>query len=287
MKRISIPLFYTIIFSLIIKILPVISSDAIFTDETGSFVRIRWQPESIVSLAPNITEILFAIGAGSKVVGVTDYCNFPDEVKSKKRIGGFTNPSIESIINLKPDVVFATKDGNPRGAVERLRKLNVPVYVIDARDLEGITRAIIKIGEVTGNINEANILTNKIRKKLYDILNRTKKRKRVVFLYGIEPLIAAGGKTLADDLIRFSGGINIFSDATSYLRVNKEKILSRKPDIVILSEMGEGSLSAIKKLSSDFGKKIFTINGDIVNRPGPRVIEGLEELYRIINTEDK
>lgn len=263
--------------------------EKLFIDEIGYEVKIKGVPQRVVSLAPSITEILFAIWAGDKIVGVTDYCNYPVEAKQKESIGGFVNPSIEKIISLKPDLVFATKDGNDPQVVERLRKFGIPVYVTNPRDFGSIVNSILKISDLIGKATEGKALYEELKKKKEIILEkvRAKKPRRVLFLYGVDPMVSAGPGTFADNLIGLAGGINVLADSpVAYPKINLEEAIARKPDVIIVSEM-DGDDSDLKRLINAFGRKVYRINGDLVNRPGPRIIEGLEELYKIIHGSEE
>ncbi len=260
------------------------SAGSIFIDEIGEEVRIEGVPHRIVSLAPSITEIIFAIGAGNKLVGVTDFCDYPEEARRKERIGGFINPNIEKILSLKPDLVFATKDGNDPSVVRRLKKMGIPVYVANQRNFTGLLNSILKISELLELAEEGRRVVDGIKAKEDGIKHKVKTKKRVLFLYGTEPMIAAGPATLADNLLRIAGGINVLADSPiSYPKVNLESAISKKPDVIIVTTMGRGEAQDLKRLKEVFGNKVKEINGDIVNRPGPRIVDGLEELYRIIH----
>ncbi|HEY4716796.1 MAG TPA: cobalamin-binding protein [bacterium] len=259
-------------------------ADKVFIDEIGGEVRVDGIPGSIVSLAPSITEILFALGAGERIVGITDFCDYPDEAKKKEKIGGFTNPNIEKILSLMPDLVIGTKDGNDPATVKRIKNLGIPVYIADARDFEGIKKSILNIARVVNRLEEGIEIVNDMDRRLKNITaDKKRSGRKVLFLYGVNPLIASGKNTFADNLISLAGGVNIFSDAaTPYPKLNIEEILKRDPDIVVISEMRKNP-GGTKRLAGLLKKKVYRINGDIVNRPGPRIIEGLEKLNRIIN----
>lgn len=270
----------------ILLLVKTLSAEQVFIDEIGENVRLEGVPARIVSLAPSITETLFAIGAGEMVVGVTDFCDYPEETKRKERVGGFINPSIEKILFLKPDLVFATRDGNDQMVVNRLKRSGIPVYVADQRDFNGVLESIRKISLILGVDKAGMEITNELERRKKDIENKVKHKRRVLFLYSTEPLIASGPKTLANDLIKIAGGINIFEDSrVSYPRVNLETAITRKPDVVIVTTMADENNRNLTKLEKFFRSRVRRINGDIVNRPGPRIIEGLEELYRIIHEE--
>lgn len=270
----------------ILLLVKTLSAEQVFIDEIGDSVRLEGVPARIVSLAPSITETIFAIGAGERVVGVTDFCDYPEEVKRKERVGGFINPSIEKILFLKPNLVFATRDGNDQMVVNRLKRSGIPVYVADQRDFNGVLESIRKISLILGVDKAGMEITNELERRKKDIENKVKHKRRVLFLYSTEPLITSGPKTLANDLIKIAGGINIFEDSrVSYPRVNLETAITRKPDVVIVTTMADENNRNLTELEKFFRSRVRRINGDIVNRPGPRIIEGLEELYRIIHEE--
>ncbi len=261
-----------------------LSAESPFIDEIGEEVRVKGAPQRIVSLAPSITEIIFALGAGNRLLGVTDFCDYPEEAKRKEKVGGFINPNIEKILSLKPDLVFATKDGNDQSVVRRLKKMGIPVYVVNQRDFTGLLNSMLRISELLGLLEEGRRLVDGIRAKKEGIERKVKTRKQVLFLYGTEPMIASGPDTLVDNLLRIAGGINVLADSPlSYPKVNLESAISKKPDVVIVTTMGREKGQGFKKLQEVFGSRVKQINGDIVNRPGPRIVDGVEELYRLIH----
>jgi len=260
-------------------------AEGVFVDDLGNELHLSSTPGRIISLAPSITEMLFAVGAGDRVVGVTDFCDYPDEAKKKERVGGFVNPNIEKILSLHPDIVFATKDGNDPRIVKRIKSAGIPVYVTNPRDLEGILKDIIQISRILRVEDRGNAIVDDIKRRLAKIKGDLKHLpgKRVIFLYGLNPIIASGKGTFAHDLIQLAGGVNALGDVDiSYPRIGPEEIIARNPDVIILSTMSGESEGEIKKLEEMVGKKIYRISGDLVNRPGPRIIDGIETLYGII-----
>ena len=139
------------------------------TDETGRSVNITPAPQRIVSLAPGITETLYALGLDNQIAGVTTFCDWPAAARKKTRIGGFTNPSIEKIVSLKPDLIIATADGNRKDTVQQLERLGLPVYVTNPADTNGVLKSILHIGEITNREKEAKILVEKLQKRLNNI----------------------------------------------------------------------------------------------------------------------
>jgi iron complex transport system substrate-binding protein len=234
-------------------------------------------------MAPSVTEILFRLGLGSKVVGVTDYCNYPKEASLKPKIGGFLNPSIEKIISLNPDLIIATPDNYNEEIVERLESLGKAVYVINPSSISGILRSILSIGRITGNIKEGILLVSELKKEIKYIRKKVKPYKEIKTLYIINanPLIAVGKNTFVDELIDIAGGENIVNES-GYPRLNIEEIILKNPEIILLSHMG-GS-NRIKSLEKF---KIYSINDDFILRPGPRFIKGLRILVKTLHPEVK
>lgn len=259
-----------------------------FIDEDGNLVKIG-RVERIVSLAPNITEILFYLGIGDRVVGVTDFCDYPEEARKKEKIGGFINPNIEKIISLKPDLVIATKDGNNPISVERLKKFKIPVFVIYPVDLEGVMKTILNISEFLDVREKGVQLVDEMKRKVEEIKKRVpnKKKKRVLLLYETSPLIASGPGTLADSLIKIAGGENVLSDSpVRYPKINIEEVIVRKPDVIIITEMITSSENLIP-LKKAFGERVFKVKGELVNRAGPRTIYGIEEIFKVLQGNEE
>jgi iron complex transport system substrate-binding protein len=258
------------------------------TDDTGKKFTFSAPATRVVSLAPGLTEIVFAVGAGSLLVGVTEYCNYPEAARRIPRIGGFNNPNVEKILSLSPDLVLATKDGNPRETVKRLDELGIRVFTVYETKITDIPRSMEIIGRLLGRQDEALAAGKEFKNTVEDIRRMAVSlpRKKVLFLYGLEPLVASGAGTFADDAIAICGGTNIFSGETGrYLKTNPEQVMARKPQIAVLSEMGEAGPDKVRAFENITGLKLETIHGDLINRPGPRMAEGLKRLYGIIHPE--
>jgi iron complex transport system substrate-binding protein len=266
------------------------------TDEIGRKVKIPHSPKRIISLAPSITEILFALGLTDEIAGVTDFCDYPEIAAKKPRIGGFTNASIEKIVSLKPDLIIGIKDGNRMDALQGLNDLGFSIYVIDPKGVDGVTKTIKNIGEVAGREDESIRIVRSIlsRKERIASLTRTLPKPKVFFQIGTGPTITVGRGTLADDLIRLSGGRSVSEDeSTVYPFYSIETLLSKAPEMIIMSSM-EGkkdhsnqiekwqnwkSIPAVKR------NAIYVVDSNLVDRPTPRIIEGLEAMVRIIHPE--
>ncbi len=277
--------------------IPLSPSDAAFyTDDIGRAVQIPSYPRRIVSLAPSITETLFALGLDSEIVGVTDFCNYPREALSKPKVGSFISLSAEKIVSLRPDLILATADGNRKESVEQLLRLGLPVYTVSPSNLNETLRMISAIGGMTGRDKEAHALVQKLRHRIRHVTAVTERlpRQKVFLQVGVDALITVGRDTFLNELITLAGGFNIAGeDAVRYPRYSIERILTAAPDVVIVTSMkGEGTFEEVKKKWSRWPSlpavrtgRIYLMETDFVFRPSPRIIDGLEELTRLIHPE--
>jgi iron complex transport system substrate-binding protein len=244
-------------------------------------------PERIISLAPNITEILFAMDMGNEIVGVTSFCDYPDEAKRKTKVGGMSNPSLEAVVSLRPDIVVMTTDGNPREFEERLHSLGIKTYVFRARKLSELPEGIREMGAALGVKKKAEALAEKVESAMNSFADtrHSLPRRRVLFVIWPEPLIVAGPGTEIDDTITLLGSANIASRArTSYPSYSVEEIIRQSPDVIFIGrghkdvkEMSEGLLKKIASVPAVTKGRVFFL-GDSLYRLGPRVVSGIGEM---------
>jgi iron complex transport system substrate-binding protein len=250
-------------------------------------------PKRIISLAPNITEILFAMDLGDRIVGDTDYCDVPDAAKKKPKVGGMSNPSLEALIALKPDVVIMTTDGNPRWVEERLRAFKIMTYVFRARKLSELPQGIRDLGAFLGAKEQAVVLAGHIEGAMNKISRSTihsPRKKKVLFIIWPEPLIVAGPDTEIDDAIKILGHDNIASGAkVSYPNYSMEEILRNPPDVIFIGKghvdmkaMAKGLLQKLASVSAVKAGRVYFLS-DSLYRLGPRVVPGLEEMAKCLN----
>lgn len=275
-----------------------ISCARTFTDETGRRVNISIAPQRIVSLAPGITETLYALGLDDKIVGVTTFCDWPAAARKKTRIGGFTNPSIEKIVSLKPDLILATADGNRKDTVQQLERLGLPVYVTNPSNINGFLKSILHIGEITNQEKGAGILVEKLQKKLNSITCqiRHKRKPRVFFQLGLEPIVTVGRGTLINEIIERAGGVNVAGqDMANYPRYSAEGIIGASPEIIIFAPMvNDKTFVAVKRFWQKFedvpavkNKNIYPIDADLINRASPRIFDAVEIMALIFHPDIK
>jgi iron complex transport system substrate-binding protein len=268
------------------------------TDEIGRRIHVTAAPQRIVSLAPGITETLYALGLDNKIAGVTSYCNWPSRALKKPRIGGFTNPSIEKIVSLKPDLIIATIDGNRKDTVMQLERIGLPVYVINPSHTDKILEGIIHIGEITNRKNAAAQLVKKLRARLNNITAQTKNKTkpRVFFQIGLEPLITVGSGTIIHEVIERAGGFNIAgNDTARYPRYSAEGIIKGAPDIILFAPMAhDKEFTAVKKFWREFqqvpavkNNQIYPVNTDLISRASPRLFDAIETMALIFHPDIK
>ena len=250
-------------------------------------------PGRIVSLAPSMTEVLYALGLGDNIVGVTTFCDHPEEAKKKPKIGGMSNPSLEAIVSSRPDLVVMTTDGNPREVEERLRSLKIRTYVFKARMLHELPGGIRELGAAVGARARADALARDVETGLArsGAQGAGKPKKKVLFIVWPEPLIVAGPGTAIHDAITLLGMENSAARAkTAYPRYSIEEIIREAPEVLYI---GKGSGMDMIAVSQGILKKLAAVpavrNGEVcyvgdgLYRLGPRVIKGIEELAECVH----
>lgn len=245
-------------------------------------------PARIISLAPSMTELLYAVGLEDKIVGVTNYCDYPEEAKKKQTIGGMSNPSLEAVVSLRPDVVVMSTNGNPKEFEERLRSMNIRTYVFRARDTDQLPESIREMGRALDEKERFDSLAGRIEEALDGFRARKSgSGKKVLFMIWPEPLMVAGPGTAIHDAITLLGATNIAGDTkVQYPKYSIEEIIRRAPDIIFIGKAS--GMESMEKVSVNFLKrisyvpavknnKVFYVS-DSLYRLGPRVIAGIEEM---------
>jgi iron complex transport system substrate-binding protein len=265
------------------------------TDMLGRRVRIPDRAARIVSLAPSITETVFVLGEGDRLVGVTDYCDYPPEATRKARVGGISTPSFEAILTLQPDLVLATSESNHPEHVQRLTALGLPVYVIRPIDFETVLDSIARIGEVLGRGDVGRARVAAMRRDADAVARAVvgAPRPRVLYVVWPNPLIAPGRGTLITELIERAGGESVTGAETlPYPRLSLETVVERRPDRIIVGRHGQGSVEDLLRgwerlaaVAAVREGRVYGVDGDLVHRPGPRMIEALRALARAIHPE--
>ena len=254
------------------------------------------RPARIVSLTPALTEILFAVGAGDRVVGVTEFCDYPPEAKTRTKVGGYVNPSIEAVVALKPELVVVSPGPGNRDAALAMRRAGLRVEVVQAETLDESLAAITSVARMTGNSSEGKALVDRIRSRLDAVSRRVAALPRVptLFCLQVDPIIAAGKDTLPSQLLEIAGGQNVVTE-TRYPRMGLESVLAGKPELILQSRMDapapgdQGAESAFwerwPQIPAVAKKRVVVLSGGLALRPGPRVADAAEELVAIVHPE--
>ena len=269
---------------------PNLAENQIHIDDLGRRVSVSKAPARIISLAPNITETLFALGLGNRVIGVTTYCDFPAEAKTKEKIGDTIKPNLERIIALKPDLVLLSTSSQLEKITHQLDQLAIPVYITNPRTVTQVISSIRQLGEVTGTSLRAEELASSMQQRIKAI-ELTEQHPRVLYVLQLSPLITAGKNTFINDLINIAGGTSISgAETTDYPQFSRETVIARAPEVIILPESHGSEIVNLEAVKNAFSttpavknNRIVTIDPDLVDRPGPRIVEGLAELEKKIH----
>ncbi|MCX7912794.1 MAG: ABC transporter substrate-binding protein [Dehalococcoidales bacterium] len=269
-------------------------------DQLGRTVNIKaTKPERIVSLAPSNTEILFALGLGERVVGVTEYCTYPPEAQAKPKVGGFSTPNIEQIINLNPDLILAANIHKAQ-VIPQLEARGLTVVALSPDTVDEVLEAITLVGKVTGATKEAEKLVNDMQARIRKVTEKTaglspEQKRRVLEIVWHDPLMAAGAGTLHDELITMAGGINIARELSGYATISLETVIAANPEVMIADiGMGEGEDLPLQFLLTEprlattdarINSRVYAIDVEMVSHPGPRTADALEKLAGLIHPE--
>jgi len=272
------------------------SGGAVFTDTIGRQVVLEQVPERIVALAPSITETLYFLGLGERVVGVTRFSTYPPEAARKPRVGSYVDLNPEQIIGLSPDLVIGTADGNPSAVIRLLERAGIPVFVLNPRNIRQVIETLVSVGALCGVRDRALVLADVLTRRVDAIVAKTAGRtKPLVFLQvNLKPIMAANGSTFLNDLIRLAGGVNMTRDEpTTYLRIGLEAVIRGQPEVILISSMDRnGAFEAAKwqwlkwtLIPAVRHGRVHLVDSDLTDRPSPRIVRGLEILARYIHPD--
>lgn len=262
------------------------------TDEAGKSVTVPAKIERFISLAPNLTEIAYAIGAGDRLVGNTTFCDYPEEAKKLQKVGDTLQPSIERILALRPQLVLVSTSSQLEAFTKQLDEHQIAVYVTDPRDLEGVFRSIENLGKLLNEEQRAAETVIQLRKRASSVTEATNSTKpiRVFYQLSAEPLYTAGRDSFVTDLIRRAGGLSVTADVPeAWPRYSQEAAVAARPEMIILPTDGSmGSANSdvaegLKRSPAALSGKVYRINGDFLSRPGPRAVDGLEALAHALH----
>ena len=261
------------------------------TDFKGRSIVLDKVPERIVSLSPSNTEILFALGAGDKVVGVTSYCDYPEEAKTVEQVGTFEGPNMELIKKVQPDVVLAGYIQEE--SVKAIEAMGITVIVTEAESFEAIYQSIGLIGKITGTDAKAEEIVGGMKSKIAEIEAKTKDKKKPTVFYVVwaDPLTTAGSNTFINDVIKAAGGINTAEKVESWAKYSAEELIKDNPEMLVaaLHSTDKGMNKEDLSKNQVFGKlesvkqgKVYVMSDDnVISRPGPRIVQAVEEMHKV------
>lgn len=265
-----------------------------FVDDTGRKIYLAKTPKRVVSLAPSITEILFAIGAGDSVVGVTEFCDYPPEALTKTQVGD-SRPNLEAILALEPDLVLAMEVIRD-DVLKTLQQLKIPLFILEAKSLEHVYAHIKTLGRMLDRVQEANALAHSMRQDIQAIGDRTSSlpKPRVLYVLYSQPFITVGPGSFIHQLLEFAGGDNIAKDVgQAYPRLSMEVVMQKDPEILLFPSMGgKGSPESDRDqwtrwdtMTAVKNDRLHFVPWALISRPGPRLVQGLAALAKVIHPE--
>jgi iron complex transport system substrate-binding protein len=266
-----------------------------FVDDSGRKLYFAKAPRRVLSLAPSLTEMLFAIGLDEQIVGVTNFCNYPPAAAGKPKVG-YTQPNLESLLALSPDMVAAPGELLRADVLAKLEALKVPTFIFEAKSLEHVLAHIHTLGRIFERSTAADALTRHMRERIAEVSLRvqTVERKRVLYVLSSHPLITVGPNSYIHQMIELAGGINVAAGTSgAYPRLSMETVLEKDPEILVFpvgstESVPEHEQQTWKRwtgLSAVQHHRLHVVSSDALNRPGPRVVDGLEQLAQVIHPE--
>jgi iron complex transport system substrate-binding protein len=264
-----------------------------FVDDAGRKIYFAKAPTRIVSLAPSVTEMLFAIGAGDQVVGVTPFCNYPPEALKKPKVG-YANPNVESLVALRPDLIVGPNEFLKPDVVLKLDQLKIPMFTLTEKNVEDIFVHIQTLGRMLDRSTAANAVAMELRRQIAEIKQRTEKVPpvRVLYVLNSQPLITVGPGSFIDQLITLAGGVNVAGKSgVPYPRLSMESVLRDDPEVLVfpvgesegISESEQQAWRQWSTMTAVKRGRLHQISADLLNRPGPRIAQGLELLAEILH----
>jgi iron complex transport system substrate-binding protein len=269
--------------------LPIGAAPIVIQDDTGHTVRLPGPARRIVSLAPHVTETLYAAGAGPYLVGVVDFSDYPPEAKQLPRVGGFSRLDLEAVLKLKPDLLIAWESGNSAAELAKLRAFGIPVFVTQPNTLEDVARQLEHYGRLTGEAQVANPAAARFRQRLAQLEARYSQRPPVKVFYQIwkAPLITVGKPQIITRAIALCGGVNVYGEINQMApTVTLEAVLAANPEAIVATGMADARPEWLDdwrrwpRLLAAQRDNLFHINPDLLQRHTPRILDGTEILCR-------
>jgi len=270
----------------------------VLRDMLGREVTLAGPPTRIVSLVPSVTESAFALGGEARIVGVSDFCDWPPAARAKPRVGGMVNPSLETLVALKPDLVVGTDEGNREETFVQLQRLGIPVYIVHAHRISEMYELIARVGALTGRQDAVGPLVTRIKRRIDAVRAAVKARPapRVLYVLWPDPLLVPGRDSHLTEMIELAGGRSITGgEPVSYVRFSIEAAVARAPEVIVLADHSTGASTAgraapekwqaLTSVPAIRAGRLYSVDLSVLHRYGPRVPEGLELLARMIHPE--
>lgn len=264
-----------------------------FKDGIGRSLVLEQTPSRIVSMAPSVSEMLYALGLGDRIVGVTDFCEVPGGSTTPARIGGLINPDLERIVSLKADLVVATTSGNYVEEIDRIAALGIPVYTCDTPSVEDVLTTLVALGRIAGAEDAARSVEGSLRARLAEVRRRVSgsARPRVLFIIWGDPILAPGRDAFISDALSLAGAMSISADASArWTELDLEQVLAGRPDIILTVPDNRTFAESLPSrpewaLVPAVRKGRVHVVSDAIQHPGPRIVEGIEEIAAILHPE--
>lgn len=265
-------------------------------DHTGRKVRVPDDPDRVVSLAPSITEIVYSLDSQQRLVGATQYSDYPAEAGELPSVGSYVYLDLEKIVSLKPDLCIAIKDGNPLSIIRRLEQMGIAVYAVNPRDLDSVMQTISDIGTILGAEQRAAEVVSDMDQRMAEVskkVDSVSHRPGVFFQIGVDPIVSAGSNTFINELIQKAGGRNLAGGHPGYPRYSVEDVLALAPEVIIVTSMDRQKVfdrvlhqwRQWEDLPAVADDRIHLVDSNLYDRPSPRLVKGLEELVRLIHPQ--
>ena len=261
------------------------------TDDAGQPFMLQKPAQRIITLTPHATELMFAVGAGQQVVGAVDYSDYPADAEKIPRVGGYSGLNIEAILALQPDVIIYWPEGNPAREIQRLQQLKMPLYASDPNSFADIVSSLERYGEISGNTAKGQQAAAQFRQRLNALQQRYSgvRTLRVFYQVWHQPLVTQSGDTFISRVLELCGGENIFANLPIRSpQISEEAVLAENPDVIIASGMGEARPEWLDhwrryaQLKAVKNNHLYHVHPDILHRPTPRLLDGAEQVCRIL-----
>ena len=288
------PLRAVLLILCLVNLVPASGGAKTVTDQLGRQVQVPRHPQRIVSMAPSITEIIFALDLSDRLVGATQFSDYPSAAELLPRVGSYVHLDVEKIVALNPDLCIAVKDGNPISVVSKLESVALPVYAVDPRNLEAVMDTLMELGRLLDVSDRAEAIVADMDGRIKQVQARVagvSHKPTVFFQIGISPIVSIGNRTFIHELIVMAGGINLAQGHTPYPRFSKEQVIGLRPEVMIITSMAREAV--FDQVQTDWRQwpelpavkndRIYLVDSNVFDRATPRLVDGLEMLARLIH----